>query len=146
MTRRGTPVPPQPPWVWGPTEVREWIRGAYPSKRHRAQSVREGPEIITRLRIVAEGSDAEQVRAATENALDSVGLTLWASEVEGARHRVVAVLRRSLVGERLHVSLRFTPPIHVSSCKQIVARLGEEVRILGVSIREERARLPAKRH
>jgi hypothetical protein len=40
--------------------------------------------------------------------------------------------------------LRFAPPIHVSSCNRIVERMGDQIRILEVSVRAERARLPPK--
>ncbi|HEY7587886.1 MAG TPA: hypothetical protein VIB49_03955 [Thermoplasmata archaeon] len=145
MTRREKPPVAEPPWVWGPTEVKEWILATHPSKRRRARSVRKGPEIVTRLQIVVEGSDAIRVRSALDEALGSVGLMLSASSEERGQRRIDAVIRRTLVGDRLHASLRFSPPIHVSSCQRIVERMGLQVRIHAVSVREERARLPARR-
>ena len=123
--------------------MNEWIRTAYPSKRRQGRSMREGPEIITRLRVVVEGSDAGRVRTATEEALESIGLALSGSPPSQAR-RVVGAFHRSLVGPRFHVSLWFSPPIHVSSCKGVVERMGRRLRILAVSVKEERARLPPK--
>lgn len=145
VTRRGEKrVLPQPPWVWGPTEVNEWIRSAYPSNRRRARSVRKGPSIITRLRLTVEGSDTRHVRTATAEALNSIGSAMAASPTGQARRRVVVAFRQSLMDRRIFVSLRFKPPIHASSCRRIVERLGGQVRVLSMSVREGRARLPPK--
>lgn len=144
VARRLKPSLPQPPWVWGPAEVNEWIRSAYPSNRRRARSVRKGPEVISRLKIIVKGSDASYVRTVTAEALKSIGLTMAGSPTSQARRRVVAVFRQSLIGQQVHVSLRFNPPIHNSSCRRIVERLTGRVRILSVSVREGRARLPRR--
>jgi len=144
VTRRGKPALPQPPWVWGPGEVNEWMRSAYPSNRRRAHGVRKGPETITRLRMVVDGLDVVRVRTETEGALSSIGLGIAGTPAKRTRPRVVAKFRRSWVGEHVQVVLRFTPPIHGSSCKRIVRRLGDHLRVLTVSVSKGRGLLPPK--
>ena len=144
VTRRGRSGVPEPPWVWGPAEVNEWIRAAYPSKRRHAHAARKGAEIVTRLRIVVEGADAQRLRVLMTDAVESIGLTMTGPPGGRDGHRVVGVFRRSLGHARVHVSLRFNPPIHVSSVKRIVERVGGQVHIVGVSTRRGRAPLPPR--
>ena len=144
VTRRGKPALPQPPWVWGPGEVNEWMRSAYPSNRRRAHGVRKGPETITRLRIVVDGLDVVRVQTETEGALSSIGLEIGGTPAKRTRPRVVAKFRRSWVGEHVQVVLRFNPPIHGSSCKRIVRRLSDHLRVLAVSVSKGRGLLPPK--
>ncbi len=78
-----------------------------------------------------------------EDALEFAGLRLAGSR-PGAPSRVRAVFRPALVSPRVHVSLRFDPPIHVSSCKRIVERVTDRFTVVAVSVHKARAPLPRK--
>ena len=135
-------MPPQPPWVWGPSEVNAWIRGAYPSKgrppkerrRHLAPSVR-------RLRIRILDASVDRVRAGVAEGLAAVG---W-HPAAGTSHRiaakvrgrsVVATIHRSWVWRGVVVSLRFQPPIKRSSSRHLLQHFADRFRVAHVSAGE----------
>ncbi len=146
MARRSESSLPQPPWVWSPSEVDRWIREAYPSKGRPHRHGRTGPETVTRLRFWALEVDAGRVRALLADSLDGIGVTMaggrTAGSSPGKRKRLAVVsLRRALLRARVHVSVRFEPPIHPSSCRRLLDRLARGVRITDAGMTEERARL-----
>ncbi len=124
--------------MWGPSEVNAWIESAYPSKRRRTGGVRKGPETITRLRLVVEASGSKNVRTATAEALKLAGLEAAKPRTGPQPPRVVGSFRRLLATARVHVSLRFDPPIHVSSCKRIVEELNHRFHVVAVSAHKAR--------
>jgi len=150
VPRRARTSLPEPPWVWGPTEVNRWIRDAYPSMRRPRKSKREGPERIKRLRIHIDDPNTDMITKRLGEALRSIGVavnpsTLPLASAKVERHTAIARVHQTVTGRRIHVSVRFSPPIHRSSCEQVLSLLSRRFRLVRVSAREERSRLPANR-
>ena len=94
------------------------------------------------MRIIVEGADIARVREVAEAALDSIGVGIAAEPSERMKHDAELTVRRSAGGDRVHLSLRFRPPIHAASCAKVLARIGEAVGVVRVGWKEHRTVLP----
>jgi len=147
MARRTQTTVPQPPWVWSPSEVNKYIRGAYPSKKRTHKEERKGSETVPRLHFVVLESDEDRVREVLAEGLGAIGVTVADERPSkaGARKHVAAVsVRRALLRSKVRVSVEFDPPIHPSSCAKLLARLSRSLHLADVDEEEERPVLPRK--
>ncbi|TLZ67499.1 MAG: hypothetical protein E6K16_00490 [Methanobacteriota archaeon] len=65
--------------------------------------------------------------------------------MKAPRHVAVVSLRHSLLERKVHLHLRFDPPIHPSSAARILERLNKGFLVTKVSMKRTRARLPPRR-
>ena len=147
MARRTQSTVPQPPWVWSPSEVNNWIRGAYPSKKRTHKEERKGSETVPRLRFSVLGSDEDRVRGVLSEGLEAIGVTVAdepPSKAGARKHVAVVSVHRALLRSRVHVSVQFDPPIHPSSCGKLLDRLSRSLHLADVDEEEERPVLPRK--
>ncbi|OGS50747.1 MAG: hypothetical protein A3K65_06035 [Euryarchaeota archaeon RBG_16_68_12] len=78
--------------------------------------------------------------------MGEIGVTMAGDRTAGAssgkrKHLAIVSLRRALLRSWVHVSVRFEPPVHPSSCRRLLDHLAREFRIADVGKREGRARL-----
>jgi len=135
-------MPPQPPWVWGPSEVNAWIRAAYPSAA-RAPTRRAQREIpnVRRLRIRVVDAEVETVRAGIVEGLAAVGF----GTAVGSRHRLtakartrraVASIHHSMLWRGVVASIRFDPPVKRFSSRHLLHLFARRFHVVDVSADE----------
>lgn len=132
-------MPPQPPWVWGPSEVNAWIRDAYPSRaeRPRRRSSRRVPS-VRRVRVrILEASPAH-IRATLIDGLAAIGYgaatgTPHRVAAKKQSHRAVATIHRSVLWRGVVVSIRFDPPVKRFSSRHLLHLFTERFHVVDVS-------------
>ena len=135
----GAKIPPQPPWVWGPSEVNAWIRDAFPSKaeRPRRRASRRAPT-VRRVRVRILEAPPERVRAALVDGLAAIGYGAATGSphrvtAEKRGHRALATIHRSVLWRGVVVSIRFDPPVRRFSSRHLLRLFTERFRVVGVS-------------
>jgi len=135
------PTLPQPPIVWGPSEIDDWIRGSFPSKAHGPSGAKHAKR-IRGLTVKVWSDSVPSVRARVVVALEALGYVL-----EGAEARPPLVFRKgdrvivvrflpSLLGNALSVAMKFTPPVLGGTRTKIARALAAEFPLSKVVVTE----------
>lgn len=135
------PTLPQPPIVWGPSEINEWIRGSFPSEA-RGPSRPKHARRIRGLTVKVWSDSVPPVRARVVVALEALGYGLKGTEArpplvfrKGDR-AIVVRFHPSLLGEAVSVALRFAPPVSITTPTKIAGALADEFPLGKVSMTE----------
>jgi hypothetical protein len=127
--------------------VDDWLRASSTSKPRKGRH-REGPEVVARLGVEVAGGRGPALLDALAEACTEVGVRVLRSPprspTKAPRHVAIASLRPALLGPKVHVDLRFDPPIHPSSAARILERLKQGFQVTKVSMTEARTRLPPR--
>ena len=135
------PTLPQPPIVWGPSEVDEWIRGSFPSEG-RGPSGPKHAKRIRGLSLKVRSDSVPSVRAQVVVALKALGYTLKGTEsrpplVFRKGDRAVEVrFHPSLLREAVSVAVKFAPPVSEMTPTRIAKALADEFPLGKVSMTE----------
>lgn len=129
----------QPPIVWGPSEVNEWISGSFPSESHGASTRRRlrGIRGIT-VRVLADA--VPPVRARIVEAFGTLGYTAESTTpplryAKGGR-TIVARFLPALLKDSVTVTMKFAPPAHHGTAERILRWLEEEFPLGKVTLTE----------
>jgi len=149
VVRRTVAPPPEPPWVWGPSEIDDWIRGTHPSTRRTRGASRNFAAKIAHFRVKLGGASVREVRLALVHAFEAIGFPAVDQRgsritATGSARRAVAHVHGSVIGSRVVVSIRFEPPTFRSKCKHVLHLLSDRFEVLSVHSKEEGDGLPAK--
>lgn len=131
----------QPPLVWGPSEINEWIEGSYPSEARSTR--REGKHAVRVSGITAKvwADSMAAVRDRISETVKGLGFAITTEKgsdlaaIKGDR-RIRARFRRSIVSDSVTVFLHFEPPVHLSTVKKVVEDLTEAFPVAKVSLRK----------
>jgi len=117
-------------------------------KKERKGRHREGPATIARLGVEVSVGDPARLREEVERVCAGIALTVAfpgrGSFPKASKHTAYVTVRRSLLGAGARIAIRFDPPIHVASCREIVGGLAERFDVTKVSVKEGRVRLPPR--
>ncbi len=148
MARRSVRAPPEPPWVWGPSDVGTWIEGTHPGGRAPHLGPSRAAKKVAALRVKVDGGSAHDVLAAVADALPAIGFPHV--ERRGARLvgsegllRVEARVHGSLLGGGVVVSVRFEPPAVRAKGKHLLHLLARRYAVSAVHAKEEGKGLPS---
>lgn len=144
------PTLPQPPIVYGPSEVNEWIRGAYPSQALGSSAAKRARR-IEGMAIKVWSDSMLPVRARVIVVLEALGYALeGVAERPPLRfrktHRTIVVrLHPSILREAVTAALRFAPPALPDTATAIVDGIAREFPLGKVSMAKAARTAPPPR-